>query len=89
MKRALEEFNESIQQLEEVVTEEANSSPLYTKLGRKNIRLLLLIHISSLRSPTVRAAHLQKTKSEVPYPVFQHWVPCGFHAAPSVPDMAG
>lgn len=43
MKRALEEFSETIKQLEEVVREEANSLPLYTKFGRKHIRLLLLI----------------------------------------------
>lgn len=42
-KWALEEFSESIEQLEEVVTEKANSSPLYTKLGRRHIILLLLI----------------------------------------------
>jgi len=35
MERALEKFSESIEYLEEVVKEETNSLPLYTRLGRK------------------------------------------------------
>lgn len=68
MRQVLEEFSKGREEAEEVVMEEANSLPLHTKLGRKHVRLI--IHAkSSLRNPAVRAARLQRTKTDVPCPV--------------------
>lgn len=82
-KWTLEEFNDSTEQLEEVVTQRANSSPLYTKLGRRHIRLLLWIQNHPLGAQQWKPLicieqRLRCHVASVQLPLCQIWLADGF-----------